>query len=561
MATLTDYLDLKTLQQLQDAFAIVARLPIRLCGADGKSLTKPSQITPGFFEKPHDCPPAAKALRAPQASSPRRSAHSRRSGFDGPCEVPILVEQEIAGRIVLDCPGDLQALVGSAAGNAAEASTRLLRYLGLMANVVSRMCDREKQLRLRAEELAALYRLTAEFTSQRDLQTLLNLVASTVVEVLKAKACSIRLLSEDHKELVIKAVANLSPGYLNKGAILVSKSIIDSEVLSTGKPVYIADERNDPRVLYSAEAKREGIVSALCAPLMYKGRAEGVIHVYTGKKHKFDWFEQSLLLAIAGEAAAAIVNSRLYQEAVGAANMKKQLAMAGEVQRRMIPTGPPAIAGFQVGAIYVPTYDVGGDFYDFLEFPNQSVGLAICDVVGKGVRASLLMASIRASLRAHASNVYHMADVMACVNRDLCEDALTSDFATLFYAVLNGQTKQLTYVNAGHPAPMLLRGGSVSEMTTGGVVIGIDPSARYHHEVLQLQSGDVVLAFTDGIFEAMNFADEPFGRHRVQSAALAAIDQGQSAEAIVRHVLWEMRRFAGLQSRFDDLTLMAIKVL
>jgi sigma-B regulation protein RsbU (phosphoserine phosphatase) len=542
VATLTDYLDLKTLQQLQDAFAVVARLPIRLCGPDEKALTKPSPITPGFFEKT--------GTQADHERQPTRQW----------CNLPVMVEHEIAGKIVLDCPGDPPTL-GATAADAAEASTRLLRYMGLMANVVSRMCDREKQLRLRVEELAVMYRLTAEFTSRRDLQALLDLVASTVVEVLKVKACSIRLLSEDHKELLIKAVANMSPEYLNKGAILVSESVIDSQVLGTKKPVYIADERNDPRVLYSAQAKSEGIVSALCAPLVYKGHAEGVIHVYTGKRHKFDWFEESLLLAIAGEAAAAIVNSRLYQEAVRSADMKRQLSMAGEVQRRMIPSAPPAIDGFQIGTIYVPTYELGGDFFDFLDFPGGSTGFVICDVVGKGVRASLLMASIRASLRAHASSIYRMADVIAAVNGDLCRDVLTSDFATMFYGVLDQNKKLFTYVNAGHPQPMLLRAGQAWPMSTGGMIIGIDPAARYQYETLALRSGDVILAFTDGIFEAMNFADEPFGRQRVEQAAIAAIGQGQSAEGIVRHVLWEMRRFAGLQTLFDDLTLLAIKVL
>lgn len=537
--TLTDYLELKTLQQLQDAFALAARLPMRLCDADGKALTKPSPASS------YSTSTASGAKMAP-AAIPW-------------CDVPVLVREEVIGRITLGNPQT--AMAADASAQAHDEFTRLLRYVGLMANVISRMCDREKQLRDRAEELGTLYRLTAEFTGRRDLQSLLNVVASTVVDVLGAKSCSIRLLSEDRKELVIKAVANMSPEYLNKGPILVSQSMIDEEVLRTLQPLYIADERTDSRVLYKAEAQREGIVSALVAPMVYRGHCEGVIRVYMGRKHKFDWFETSLLTAIAAEGAAAIVNARLNEEAMHSANMRRALEMAAQVQRRMIPEQPPQAPGFQIGAMYVPSYELGGDFFDFLPLGGPNIGLAICDVVGKGVRASLLMASIRASLRAHASNIYDMSEVLSRVNRDLCEDVLTSDFATLFYGVLDWRLRRLTYCNAGHPAPLLFRGGQFRALSVGGMVIGVEPAAKYRQEFVALQGGDLVLAFTDGVVEALNFADEAFGRERLEKAIRTAVDQGQSAEGLCRHVLWEVRRFAGLQSRFDDLTLLAIKVL
>ena len=543
MGVLTDYLEIETLQQLQNAFAAVMCLPIRFCDPQGKALTEASI----------GCSPTGK-------SSPvsERARTAVRVGKMSRYDVPIRMGDEVVGRIVLESSDPAMDLTGAAPGAPA---TRLLRLLGLMAGMISRLCDRESQLRTRMEELAALYRLTGEFTAQRDLQGVLDTVAATVVDVLKAKSCSIRLLSEDRKELLIKAVANMSPEYLSKGPILVSRSVIDSEVLSTGKCLYIADERDDPRVLYPAEARREGIVSALVAPLIYKGRAEGVIRVYAGSSYKFDWFETSLLTAIAGEAAVAIVNSRLNEEAVHLANMRRALTMAGDVQRRMIPAGPPKIDGFEIAALYVPSYELGGDFYDFIPLGAGNMGFVICDVVGKGVRASLLMASIRASLRAHASSIYNMSEVMARVNRDLCEDVLTSDFATLFYGVLDSRDRRFTYCNAGHPPPLLLREGEQRSMSAGGLVIGIDPDAEYKVDSVLLNRGDMVMAYTDGIFEAMNFDDEPFGMDRLAKAARWALDQKQSAEAILRHALWEMRRFAGLQTRFDDLTLLAIKVL
>ncbi len=436
-----------------------------------------------------------------------------------------------------------------------------IRFVRQMAGVVGRFFSREKQLRARVEELATLFHVTAEFTGRSDLQKVLDRATAAVVKVLGAKAGTIRLLNDNQTELVIKSAANLSDEYLDKGSILLSESEIDREVLDTGKCVYVANQRSDPRALYPDEARREGIVSALCAPMVYKGRPVGIIRVYTGKPHTFDWFEVSLLEAIAAQAAAAIINARLYAEAVKGAGMRRHLRLAGEVQRRMIPSEPPKIPGFDIGAIYVPCFELGGDFYDFIDLPPDNLGVGICDVVGKGVRASLLMASIRASLRAHATNVYSMAEVMEKVNNDLCSDTPISDFATMFYGVIDCNERRLTYANAGHTPPILFRAGRSRELSTGGGVLGIEPDAWWNHDSFALQSGDVLLAFTDGLTEAMNFRDEPFGSDRVEAAALAAISGGRDADAVVKHVLWEMRRFVGLQTRFDDLTMVAVKVL
>jgi sigma-B regulation protein RsbU (phosphoserine phosphatase) len=314
-------------------------------------------------------------------------------------------------------------------------------------------------------------------------------------------------------------------------------------------------------VLYPAEARVEGIASSLCAPMIYSGQVEGILRVYTGQVHRFNWFETALLEAIAAQAAAAIVNARLYEEALKGEHMQRQLTLAGEVQREMIPSEPPSIPGYDIGAVYVPSYELSGDFYDFIALPEGNVGLAVADIVGKGVRASLLMASIRASLRAHAVNIYDMTTVMGKVNRDLCADSIISDFATLFYGVLDTQARKLTYSNAGHTPPILVRDGHTLRLTTGGTVLGIESGIRYSTEAFDLKSGDVILAYTDGLPEAMNFHDECFGNDRVADALKEAVSLGLSAEGIVRHVLWIMRKFAGLQRRFDDLTLVAVRVL
>jgi len=510
LAVLTDYLDLADLRELQEMFRAAAGAELEICCAGTEPVHAGDETPTG-------------------------------------AEAPIVIGGEVAGCVRMPRED--------------ACDERVEGFGRLMADVVARLCEQQAQLRTRADQLATLYRLIAEFTAQRDLQRMLDMVAATVVGALGAKACSIRLLSEDGGELVISAVANLSPTYLNKGPILLSRSEIDRTVLQTGKPVYIADERADPRVLYPAEARREGIVSALCVPMVYKGKPEGVLRVYTAEVHEFDWFEQSLIEAIAANAAAAIVNARLYRQALRGANMQRQIRLAAEVQRRMIPAEAPVLDGFEIAAVYVPCFELGGDFYDFIPLGEDNLGLAICDVVGKGLRASLLMASLRAALRAHASAVYDMSSILGRLNVDMCAETLPGDFATMFYAVIDVRSRRITYANAGHIPPLLVRDGQCLPLATGGGVIGIDPTARWDHDVIDCRSGDVILAYTDGLSEALNFEDEAFGRPRVEHALRAAVADGHDAHSAARQVLWEMRRFAGLQKRFDDLTIAAIRVL
>ena len=298
----------------------------------------------------------------------------------------------------------------------------------------------------------------------------------------------------------------------------------------------------------------------MCAPMTCRGQIEGIVRVYTKRPHEFDWFESSLIQGVAAQAASAIVNARLYAEAVDAENMRRQLRLAGEVQRRMIPPAAPRIRGLDIAAIYEPCFELGGDFYDFIELPDDNLGVCVADVVGKGVRASLLMASTRSALRAHTSHIYSLSAVLSAVNEHMVRDSEERDFVTLFYGVLDIPKRRLTYCCAGHEPGMLIRGGEARMLRSGGGVIGMDASVAYGQEWIDLQSGDALILFTDGLPEALNFQDEPFGRERVRQAALAEVGRGGSAEAVARYLLWEMRRFTGLHARRDDLTMVVIRV-
>ncbi len=527
MSDIAEYIDSEDLRRLQEAFSSVACRDVIICDAEGRPVLVPDR----------------------SGARPPLSRPCHRGQLPEGYAEPIVLENEVIGQLRLgkvdsDPPSDDQA-----------------RPLAAIASLVGQVIQREQQLRFRIEELSTLYRLTAEFAGTRELKSVLDLAARTVVEVLGIKACAIRLLSEDGNKLIIEAVANLSPEYLDKGPVLASESEIDQQVLSTGETVYVDDLRTDPRVIYRDGARREGIVSALCAPLIYKGQPQGVIRAYTDRPYRFDWFEISLLRTIAAQAAAAIVSARLQEEAIQSAQMRRALDMAGVVQRRMIPPAPTDIPGFDIGAVYIPTQQLSGDFYDFIRLPEDNLAVTVCDVVGKGAPASLLMASIRASLRGHAMNVYEMSLVLDKVNRDLCADTMASDFATMFYAVLDIQGRKITYANAGHCPPLVYSRGRIDQLKGNGFILGVNPQAHYRYDWFTLRSGDVLLLYTDGLSEALNFQDEAFGTERIERALRDAVGQGFSAEGIAKHVVWSMRKFAGLQTRLDDVTLVVVRKL
>ncbi len=417
--------------------------------------------------------------------------------------------------------------------------------------------DLERALIEQSEALRAVFDLSDWFAGAADLQTVLDATAKRVAEVMNVKACGIRLLNEHTGELTIKASYNLSDTYLNKGPVVVNENPIDAAAMA-GETVYVENAWNDPRVRYPQQAKAEGLVSGLCAPLTYRGQTVGVIRVYSDKPHRFSGAERALLRAAGTQAAAGIIESRLIDEHRKSERYLRQVQYAGEIQRRMIPDKSPEHPWATFGCVYAPSLDVGGDFYDFIELPGGELGVAIADVVGKGIPGALMMASVRSALRAHTAHDHCMEDLMARVNRHMCHDTLVGEFATVFYGVLSNDTRQLSYVNAGHDPPLLLRNKEFRKLDVGGMIIGVVPDCRFDSETIDLEPGDLIVLYTDGVIDAMNFDGEHFGRERLRESILKY--SSTDAAIVAQQIMWDTRRFTGLAPQTDDITIVAVKV-
>lgn len=562
---LTDFLDLATLQEIQDGFAAVANVQANITDADGTPLTQ--QVpTREFLQRQRAIAAAEENIDGPQREGRTYVApiivNDQRLGTIRMTPSDSIVGQLDEAKLLQLSQKfnlDFKQLKSLAASLMRSRTTRpaSIQFLFLLANAIARLCYQEYQLRQRVEELSAVYNLSTMLTNARDLQRVLQRTVEAVADIMNVKGVSIRLVDEENDELIIKATHNLSDAYLKKGKILLSKSQVDQEAFTQAGFAYVKDMASDPRVLYPADAKREGIKSFLAVGMRYHGKKIGVLRLYTEHETTFTPMRINLLKAVAGQAAAAIENARLMEEALEAEALEKQVKMAADVQQRMIPHTPPALPNIDLAAVYVPCFELGGDLYDFITLPYQNEGLVIADVSGKGVPASLIMASVRAALRAQVDNVFYLDEVIRRLNVMLCRDNKPGEFVTLFYGVLDSNNRRLTYCNAGHPPGMLLRDGAVSELTNSNMVLGVSADETYVQSTFELRSGDVLLLYTDGLFDAVNFQGERFGRQRIMEAFAQG---GVSAEAIAHNVLWTMRKFIGMTRRNDDVTMIVAKV-
>jgi sigma-B regulation protein RsbU (phosphoserine phosphatase) len=249
------------------------------------------------------------------------------------------------------------------------------------------------------------------------------------------------------------------------------------------------------------------------------------------------------------------------------ANEKKRLdhdlEIARDIQRILLPAEAPAIDGFQISGLSVPARQVSGDYFDYIEVDNERLGVAIADVSGKGVPASLIMAICRSVLRAEAARNPSPADVLRKVNRQLYPDIKEDMFISMAYLILDHQRDGVTLARAGHDAPLLYKRNSqtVAPIKSPGMVVGIDSGNVFDRLTVDfavpLERDDCLVLYTDGVTEALNTDGDEFGLDRmIQSVCASATD---GAQTIVKRIIEDVRNFTGSVPQNDDITLIAIR--
>lgn len=324
--------------------------------------------------------------------------------------------------------------------------------------------------------------------------------------------------------------------------------------------------------VYAAPAQEKDTLQKLDAqvllPLTLKNRLLGMISLGS-KRSELPYTNADLRLlgAVASQTGLALENAHLTEsirrEVAQRERQERELEIALEVQQRLFPQKLPQVDGLDFAGYCRPAQGVGGDYYDFIRVPDGCLGIAIGDVSGKGIAAALMMASLQASLRGQTIKpAGAISETIEHINRLVYEASADNRYATFFYAEYDPVRRLLRYVNAGHNAPIVYRrNGDTPQflrLEEGGTVIGLFPEARYRESELQLESDDILVAFTDGISEAMNGAEEEFDEPRLFEA-LRACDR-RSAADIIAYILEDVDRFTAGATQHDDMTIVVARL-
>jgi len=426
----------------------------------------------------------------------------------------------------------------------------------------------------RDEQISQLATLVAGDFS---LQEVLDKLAEAAVKIVRVKACSIRLLDEETDDLRMRSTYGLSEEYRNKGVVSKNDTVIKAAF--AGEAVVLDDMRVDDRVKYKEATIKEGLVSQLTVAMQFKKRPIGVLRLYSPKPKHFDEDDINLARAVASQCAVAITNAKLYAEAIEGERMAEQMRLAGLIQRRMIPDRAPLIPGLDIAAAYIPCFDVGGDFYDFLKISENRVAVTIADVIGKGVPAAIMMSWFRGAVRAYTDSfrqtlqgdnyiegernsglktAIRTRHAIENFNKMASIECRDGEFVTLFYATIDAKERTMTYCNCGHEPAVLIRHGQITDLETGGLVLGVDANAQYEVDSIDLKEGDCLLFYTDGLIDSVNFDAELWGRQQMLETAKKFA--ASSAKHMVKNILAYRRRFAGLARQIDDTSIVVVKV-
>ena len=350
--------------------------------------------------------------------------------------------------------------------------------------------------------------------------------------------------------------------YLRLHSVTPGEGLI-GRVWQTGQSLYLNDLSEVPE-LAKLRGSAFGAASVMAAALSYAKQDLGVLAVANGPLGApFSQADFVVFKSIAEQSAFALYNAIIYSMANEKKRLDHDLEIARDIQRILLPAEAPAINGFQISGINVPARQVSGDYFDYIRVDDERLGVAIADVSGKGVPASLIMAICRSVLRAEAARNPSPADVLRKVNRQLYPDIKEDMFISMAYLILDHQRDGVTLARAGHDAPLLYKRHSqtVTPIKPPGMVVGIDSGNVFDRLTadfaVPLERDDCLILYTDGVTEALNTDGDEFGLDRmIQSVRASATD---GAQTIVKRIIDDVRNFTGSVPQNDDITVIAIR--
>lgn len=404
--------------------------------------------------------------------------------------------------------------------------------------------------------LALISKVGITLLASATLTETLEQIVSLVFEAVPADRCLLMMRDEGATEMRV-AVARLRDRVGEVGEIRVSRNVMD-EVTIRGKSVLTSDAQHDPRFA-SGTMVLQGVRSVLAVPLGVAAKVFGIIYADSPiAEGRFTEDHLKVLTTLASVAAIRVENARLVESRLQQERLERELQLAMEIQQRFQPTAPPIVPGYEFQGISFPCYEIGGDYYDFIEREDGRLVIALGDVSGKGTAAALLMSSLHAAVHAQASSHDSLVETISAVNRYLADNIPANRFVTLFYAELDPGSGALSFLNAGHNPPLIVHAaGTVEQLSSGGLPLGIKPDAEYREGRTLLQAGDVLVIYSDGVTEAASPTGEEFGSTRLYEVVSRNVEA--SAAGIRDRIESALTKFSQGTQAADDITLVIVK--
>ena len=415
------------------------------------------------------------------------------------------------------------------------------------------------------DKLRMLLDITKKISRSLNLQEVLDLVMYTLDELIPYDAAGIFVLQCRDKELVpageepcefkSEAVRGYDIDELSDLHLKLGEGFIGSVALSA-TPIISPDVRNDPVYINARDKTR----SEMVAPIISNDEVIGVFDLESDQFNAYSQDDLEILMLLASQVAIIIEKVMLHEQLIEKKRLEGQLEVARQVQLELLPAKDPELSGYDISAYNFPTEEVSGDYYDWVKIYDDQIAIVIADVAGKGVPAALLMAFLRASLRA-ASHIGYATNIsMVKVNYLLWESIERNQFVTAFYGILDASKQTLSYSNAGHNPPLLVNAAGTSRfMERGEQPLGMFRDTRYHQYYLEMKPGDVLVLYTDGATEALSPSGEEFGRERLAQAVKEAYERpAREMIATLQLAILEWTDQAGSN---DDVTFFVIKAL
>ena len=459
--------------------------------------------------------------------------------------VPLIVKNRVIGVIDIESPLPDHFTV---------------EHKSLLTLIGSRMAVGIENARLytrvtrQARTLLLLNEIARELTSILNLDEVLKRVGELLQRLIDYQMFSILLVDAAGEKLQHRFSLRFQENIHLKHDIPLGKGIVGFAAESR-EAVLVRDVKKDPRYIDTNPETR----SELAVPLIYKDKVIGVLDLEHTRRGFFTEDHQRTITTLAAQIAIAIENARLYEEiARQERRLERDLAMARELQFRLLPQSRPKLANLDIAAKFSPARAIGGDLYDFVSYSQSRTALVIGDVSGKGAPAAIYAALVSGIIRSHAPMEPGPAEMLSAVNYSLADRRIDGQFVSVIYAVWDDENRTLQVANSGLPRPVYCHNGKTQLIEATGLPLGLFDDADYDEFTFQAKDDDIFVFFSDGILDATNKAGDLFGRTRLEK--VIAEQCANSAEVMVKSIFKAAAEHARGVETFDDQTVVAIKV-